>query len=244
MPVKLRPTTEQVDRVITEARRLERQLGCDTLSLRYRIAAYCGLRQGEQLALRVADIDLVNDFVSVNGSWYQAPRPPAVDGERPPVPPGFRKSTKTGTIRDLPFRGSLHAELRAIVALRLGLPADVSDADLLAAQLAASDPRELERCPRYLFVDEETGGPWSRGTVRHMWLTVRNATRVDSSDPTGWPEGVPFKNLRHHAATWLKDKTNEDWEVVSGWLGNSMRTFAALCAANRPGERPRCREVA
>lgn len=89
-----------------------------------RVAAFGGLRLGEQNALRAIDVFLEHGYVHVNGSWI-TPRGAA----------GFRGPVKNHTLREVPLPKSLlRDEILPRVKELLGLPAKASLQQVVNAQ--------------------------------------------------------------------------------------------------------------
>jgi integrase len=193
-----------------------------------RLAAYGGLRLGEQLGVRAIDVDFERGVVSVNGSWTQ---PRAADATP------FRGPVKNGLVHDAPLPASLRAVLLPRCAQLLGLPADASQKQVTAAQTAERIRRgrlagaldrwwELEvdateEC--WLFIDTDTGLPPRTELFNDRWHRVRRWLKANDPD-NAWPEYIVYRNLRHHAASFWHDELGRDWVDVAAWLGDRLAT--------------------
>ncbi len=143
VPQSARPTDAQVSAAIEAAAQRGDAIGCPWLPLMVQIACRCGLRLGELLALRGRDIDVKARRISVNGAWCQ-PR-----ASKPP----YRKTTKTGESRLVPYPGSL--------------------ADALAQRI-----EELDDLDSWLLPRPATGQPWSREAWNDEWHRVRRLSHA------------------------------------------------------------------
>jgi len=236
---RLRPETRQVKAMAAAADKLCGPEGTDPLMTRLplfgtkiRVAAFGGLRLGEQNALRAIDVFFDRGYVHVNGSWI-TPRDHA----------GFRGPVKNHTLHEVPLPKSLmHDELLPRVKELLGLPAKASLLRVVNAQeaerqrragLAAREPdRNLTwwNCPvppedeQWLFVDTVTGLRVKPEMHNERWHRVR--AWVEENDPdNAWPRTIVYRNLRHHAATkWFHEELGEPWEVVAQYLGDKLTT--------------------
>ncbi|GAB3751173.1 hypothetical protein GCM10027599_09430 [Yimella radicis] len=236
---RLRPETRQVRAMADAADTLCGPEGTDPLMTRLpmfgtkiRVAAFGGLRLGEQNALRAIEVFFDRGYVHVNGSWI-TPRGQA----------GFRGPVKNHTLHEVPLPNSLmHDELLPRVKELLDLPAKASLQQVVNAQeaerqrrasLAAREkdknlawwnypvPPEDEL---WLFVDTITGLPVKPEMHNERWHRVR--ALVEENDPdNAWPRTIVYRNLRHHAATkWFHEELGEPWEVVAQYLGDKLTT--------------------
>ena len=236
---RLRPETRQVKAMADAADQLCGATGTDPLMTRLplfgtkiRVAAYGGLRLGEQNALRASDVFFERVYVQVNGSWIT---PRHWDGFRGPV--------KNHVIHEVPLPHSLmHVELLPRVKELLGLPANASLQQVLNAQeeerqhRATLAAREADRTlawwnfpvppveEQWIFVDTVTGLPVRPELHNERWHRIRRW--VDANDPdNAWPRTIVYRNLRHHAATkWFHEELGESWEVVAQYLGDKLTT--------------------
>lgn len=181
VPPSARPSEAQVAAAIDAARQRGEAIDCSWLPLMVQIASRCGLRLGELLALRRRDVDLKAHQISVNGAWCQ-PR-----ASRPP----YRKTTKTGESRLVPYPGSL-------------------------AQALADRVAELDDPDDWLLPRPGTGQPWTREAWNDEWHRIRRLSRT-------WPKSIPFRNARHHTATWWHG-LGFPWVDVASWLGHDVQT--------------------
>lgn len=233
VPPELRPERRQVEAMAAAADELTRSGPAEVrrlalLGVQIRVAAYGGLRLGEQLALRAIDVFFDRGVVSVNGSWTQ---PRALDSDP------FRGPVKNGVLHDVPLPRSVLDELLPRCAVLLGLPETASTAQVAHAQiaervrrgkLAASPDRwwEVDVEPAnelWLFTDAETGLPSRTELLNDRWHRVRRW--LAGNDPyNAWPSFVPYRNLRHHAASFWHDELHREWADVAAWLGDQLTT--------------------
>ena len=236
---RLRPETRQVKAMAAAADTLCGPSGTDPLmtqlplfGTKIRVAAYGGLRLGEQNALRAIDVFFDHGYVHVNGSWTT-----------PRHAPGFRGPVKNRVLHEVPLpRSLMHDELLPRVKELLGLPPTASMQQVLNAQeeerqrraklaLRGNDrsitwwnypvPPEEEQ---WLFINRVTGLPVKPEMHNNRWHRVREW--VDKTDPdNAWPRTIVYRNLRHHAATrWFHEELGESWEVVAQYLGDKLTT--------------------
>jgi integrase len=233
VPPELRPARRHVDAMALAADQLV-QSGPEPirrlplLGTQIRLAAYTGLRLGEQLGLRAIDVDFTRGVVSVNGSWTQ---PRLADAA------AFRGPVKNGLVHDAPLPGSLRRALLPRCAELLGLSPDATADAVAKAQSTerarrgkqagsmdrwwelAVDPTEEQ----WLFIDTETGLPSRTELFNNRWHRVRRW--LAANDPeNAWPEYIVFRNLRHHAAGFWHDELGRDWVDVAAWLGDRLAT--------------------
>jgi integrase len=229
-----RPTLAQVQSAIAAARIRDAKTG-NHLALQIQIAAFCGLRLGEQMALRAVDVHLEDRELSVNGSWAQ---PRLRDGVR--VEP-FRKTTKTKMSRRTPYPASMHSALVVRCAEALGLPADTAEADVIAAQKAARSAGSDNEA--WLVPCAATGRPYTKEGHNDEWHRVvrLTKTRAKAGEGVEWPRTIEYMNLRHHAATWWHNDIGLAWEEVALFLGNDIATCLAhyVRAASDSADRAR-----
>jgi integrase len=208
---KHRPKAEMVEAAIAIAPSVAEGTyggGEDWIDILIDIAAYCGPRQAEQLALRSEDIDLATRTIYINGRW-KYPR----DGRK-----YYRQRfTKTEEIRAIPYRASLHERLAARVA-----QARVEAAERREAALAAGvTGKELELVSTaWLFPHKVHGVPPTKEQFNDLWLKIRQALEDDGVE---WPRKIKFMNLRHHFATWAYELMS-DWETVALLMGDDVQT--------------------
>ncbi len=226
VPPTARPLTGHVESLIEAARAsapwswMVTQLG---------VGAFCGLRLSEQLAVRAVDIDFANQVIRV---WHSVrwPRPNAG------VEWGL-KPTKTKVRREVPYPSSLHGPLLDLCRESLGLSPDATECEVAVAQGGHYDEhlRELDarvvRTGRarpisphegLLFVDSALGLPPTKEKYGEQWRQLRSRST--------WPAAIPWRNARHHTATWWRavsaSRTGvpESWENIAHWLGHSVKT--------------------
>jgi len=233
VPPELRPERRQVDAMAAAADELTGSGPVEVrrlplFGLQIRVAAYGGLRLGEQLGLRAIDVHFDRGVVSVNGSWTQ---PRALDSDP------FRGPVKNGVLHDAPLPRSVLDKLLPRCAVLLGLPDAATTAHVARAQiaervrrgkLAASPDRwwEVDVEPAdevWLFIDTETRLPARTELLNDRWHRVRRS--LARSDPDNdWPAFVPYRNLRHHAASFWHDELHREWADVAAWLGDQLTT--------------------
>lgn len=236
---RLRPETRQVNAVAHAADVLCGPDGSDPLLTRHpmlgtkiRVAAFGGLRLGEQNGLRAVDVFFERGYVQVNGSWIT-----------PRGAPGFRGPVKNHVIHEVPLPQSLlRNELMPRVAVLLGIPADSPLQRVINAQEEERQRRvnlarrsgdrsltwwnypipPLEE--HWIFEDTVTGLPMRPEMHNDRWHRIRRW--VDENDPeNAWPRTIVYRNLRHHAATrWFHEELGEPWEVVAQYLGDKLTT--------------------
>lgn len=233
VPPDLRPSRRHVDAMAAAADHLTQHgpqelRRLPLLGTQIRVAAYGGLRLGEQLGLRAVDVFFERGVVSVNGSWTQ---PRIADAK------AFRGPVKNGLIHDAPLPASLRAQLLPRCAQLLGLPHDASVKQVVQAQtaervrrgrLAGSLERwwELEVPPedeQWLFIDSDTGLPPRTELFNDRWHRVRRWLATNDKNKA-WPKHIVYRNLRHHAAGFWHDELGRDWADVAAWLGDKLAT--------------------
>lgn len=236
VPPELRPSRRHVDAMAAAADHLtaggpETIRRLPLLGQQIRLAAYGGLRLGEQLGVRAIDLDFERGVVSVNGSWTQ---PRAVDSA------AFRGPVKNGLVHEAPMPASLRRALLPRCAELLGLPHEATAAQVTEAQTAERVRRgklagaldrwwEMEVDPfveQWVFIDTETGLPSRTELFNDRWHRVRRWVKANDPD-NAWPEYIVYRNLRHHAASFWHDELGRDWVDVAAWLGDRLATVLA-----------------
>lgn len=233
VPPELRPERRQVDAMAAAADELARSGPAEVrrlalFGLQIRVAGYGGLRLGEQLGLRAIDAHFDRGVVSINGSWTQ-PR----EHDSPP----FRGPVKNGVLHDAPLPRSVLDQLLPRCAVLLRLPYTASRTQVAHAQIAervrrsklATSPDrwwEVDVEPAdelWLFTDADTRLPPRTELLNDRWHRVRRW--LARSDPdNAWPAFVPYRNLRHHAASFWHDELRREWADVAAWLGDQLTT--------------------
>ena len=219
---RYRPATDRVEGAIVAATEL-RVLAWMPVIIA--IAAFCALRLSEQLALRAIDVDLRNRRLDVNGVWKVEAKA-AVRGDRRRR---WRSpQTKNGMDRTVPYPGRLHPQLVESCRMALGMHANASEEEVANAIEAERERRAAMRKDgdwrrvqlpladeSWLFVDQ-TGVPPTKERFNDMWRLIRDSIR--------WPSHIKYKNLRHHAALWWRQKGFE-WEEIAEWDGHDVPTL-------------------
>lgn len=243
VPVRLRPTTSNVEAAIAAAAVV------DTFTWMpdcIRIAGYNACRLGEQLALRAIDIDFEQRELDVNGSWAVQRK-----ADRPGAPRLRRRKpcTKNRLRRTTQFVESHRLPLLALCRRALQLPEDATEAQVVAAitaersrrAAAAGRPwnwRDYAEDPArepWLFPDE-TGLPPTKERFNDEWHKVRDAC--------GWDPAIPYKNLRHHAILrWKALLPDHKWEDLAPWSGHDWRTLQAYYVIPSQDSNQRARAV-
>lgn len=201
--------------------------------VQFELGVRCGPRLAEQLGLRDIDIDLGLKVLRIHHS-VRWPRPSKG------IEWGL-KPTKTKTRRETPYPTSLHEQLLALCAARLGLPVDATVAEVTAAQdakrrrkfarldaatLEKHVPRRIEPDEGLLFAVGDTGRPPTKEILGDRW----RAQRAQST----WSPDIPWRNARHHTVMWwranLADPVTGElfaWERIAPWLGHDVQTLLA-----------------
>lgn len=233
VPPELRPSRRHVDAMAAAADHLAEHGPIEVrrlpmLGTQIRVAAYAGLRLGEQLGLRPLDVFFDRGVVSVNGSWTQ----PRLADSSP-----FRGPVKNGLVHDAPLPASVRRALLPRCADLLGLPSDASVAAVTQVQvserirrgrLAGSLERwwELDVPPdqeQWLFIDTATGLPSRTELFNDRWHRVRRWLAKNDAE-NSWPAHIVYRNLRHHAAGFWHDELGREWADVAAWLGDKLAT--------------------
>ncbi len=155
----------------------------------------------------------------------------------------------------MPLPASLFAKLQALVpaagarvearrtdaaaARAAGTTRKVTLPDGMTQEVPLADWMERENAA-FLFCDPRTGWPWTQEQFNIEWHRIVTATRrLAKDDPEtwqAWPKGVPYRNLRHHTATWWNEELELPWTLVAEYLGNSYD----VCLTHR-GDHDRAR---
>ncbi len=221
VPPSDRPTTDMVHSLAAAFERRGASDGRWWLFLMVLVAAFGGLRLGELTALRAEDVDTDDEMlaVRVQRAW-------GVSRSK-----GYElKPPKNGRRRRVLLPASLKAPL-------LQRAAEVT---------ATQGPQGLlfpgPKGPDEVFTEGELRRVFERCAREAGW-----ACRPDHRTPKGQlVKGrplIPWRNLRHHAATWLHDVAEFDWVDVSRTLGHASVAFTQARYV-RPGADAELRNVA
>ena len=251
VPPSNRPSAKQVATAIHAADL--RDATCSTRTgLQLRIAAFQGLRLGEQLGLRAIDVIIEDRQLHVNGSWKRQ----RARTNRPTSAP-YRGPTKTRKDRRVPYRASDHAGIVRACADAMGLARDSTEVQVIAAIQVERDRRtdllgtqkgkrwdgrparawwEVTIPPDeefWLFTPPGWAIPWTNERFNDEWHRVRRVALGLAQGPNAlsegwveWPRRIRFRNMRHYAATFLHS-IGIEWETVADFLGHSVKTCLA-----------------
>jgi integrase len=222
IPPSDRPTTEMVASLAAEFARRGDMDGLPWLPLMVYVAAFGGLRLGELTALRASDVetdDEVGVALTVKRAWSYT------------VEAGFElKPPKNGRRR----RVLLPASLRASLVQR----AEEVTAAVGGDGLLFPGPKG----PGAVFTEGELRRVFER-CARDAGWACRPDGRTPKGQVTRGRPVIPWRNLRHHAATWLHDVAEFDWADVSRTLGHASVAFTQARYV-RPGADAERRNVA
>ena len=216
VPPSARPTRSQVETAIEAARRRDSSLG-SLLALMVTIAAYFGLRVGEQLGLRAIDVDLRERHILITGAITRG------GGTRTNPGSPFRKCVKNRKIRTVAFWRSLEEPLRQACCRALGLDPATHDSVAVARVIDAERARRqaladtgkaadyrghraaswwqivmpfTEEC--WLFPQPGFAKPWTHEALSKEWRGIRDAAADLAADDsasdhgwTEWPTAIP-----------------------------------------------------
>lgn len=217
IPSGERPTSEMVEALRAQFQAYGEDFGHDWLGLMVEVAGYAGLRLGELAALRPCDLDPTHPIVTVSGAWSH--------------------SNKNGAERKLP-----KSKKRRRVGLRASTMSALRDR---AAVVAAQEGNTGLLFPQW----QKPGTPLTDGSLRSAFKTCARRAgwkcRPDTVSPKGQHQIgtplIPWRNLRHHTATWLHQQGME-WEDVSKVLGHASFSFT-MDRYVRPGAGAEARMV-
>lgn len=222
VPPSDRPTTEMVTALADEFARRGAKEGRPWLPLMVQVAAFGGLRLGELTALRASDVETDDEgsvAVVVQRAWSYT------------VKGGFvSKTPKNGRRR----RVLLPASLRSALVER----AKAVSGEVGADGLLFPGPKG----PEAVFTEGELRRVFER-CARDAGWECRASGRTPKGQVTRGRPVIPWRNLRHHAATWLHDIAEFDWADVSRTLGHASVAFTQARYV-RPGADAERRNVA
>lgn len=189
------PTTAQADALARALDAIGAKRGLPALGLMCRVASRGGLRFGEQVALQAASLT-DHRTVWVTHSYQQ------LRGSRPVLAP-----TKNRQEREVPVPASVWQDLEA-----------------RAKEVAADQGPEGLLFPG----PGGPGQPWTDSEFRRVFqAAARAAGWPMAPGPAGAPGRplLPYKNLRHHAATWMFEVAHYRWADISRYLGHHSTSF-------------------
>lgn len=217
IPLNDRPATPGVRDLCAALYWRGRRQGRWWYSLMGLIAGFAGLRWSELAGLRPCDYDATRRLLIVGSSI-----------EQPDHGPQVRERTKSDKIREVPVTGTAHRWLERRCAEVTALPPGTGG-------WAGGGPQGL------LFPGPD-GGPWRRSTWRRGvfipaaraagWEMVNESMSASGLMRGGKPR-LPWRNLRHHAATWLHHEAGLPWEEVSHILGHHNVAFTIATYVRR-----------
>lgn len=201
VPPSERPTTAMVDALSKAFDNRGRRDGRLWLGQMPRVAGYGGPRLGELTSLRPVDVDEERQGVMVATAWTFS----VADGAE-------QKPPKNGRRRFVLLRRSVFVEV-----------------------LARAKEVEAVHGP-YALLYPGPKGPFEPFTEAELRRVFEPAARVagwechpDTVSPKGKRQKgrpvIPWRNLRHHAATWLHEVAGFEWVDVSRTLGHASVAF-------------------
>ncbi|MFP5321564.1 MAG: hypothetical protein ACLGIC_06915 [Acidimicrobiia bacterium] len=209
VPDTARPTTAMVDDLVVELAAEGKRRDLPWAGLMAEVGGYGGLRFGEQSALGPEHHDRDLNRVFVARAFSQP------SGSPPQLGP-----TKNRHARFVLLPGSLR--------------------DRLAARAAEA----AEHGPAALLFPGPKGPtePFTEAEWRRLFIAAaRNAGwEMVGDQPTktgllrGGHPAIPYRNLRHHAAIWMREVAGFDWADVSAALGHHSVAFTHA-RYERPG---------
>lgn len=220
VPPSQRPSTAQVRALTASLYWRGRRRGRPWYLIMGLIAGFAGLRWSELIGLRPCDYDVTGRKLLV-----------ATSIEQPDAGDLLRAGTKNGRSREVPVTGTLHRLL-------------VKHCDRVAADDVGDGVWPLGGEDGLLFPGPG-GAPWDRSVWRRaVFIPCARAAGWemvgDAPTPTGLMRGgrprLPFRNLRHHAASFLHDQAGLRWEDVSDALGHHCVAFTLATYVRRSSD--------
>jgi integrase len=203
VPPKERPSGEMVDGLSDEFDKQGARDGRWWLYLLVRIAAFGGLRTGELLALRPEDVIFDGEDLSVmvERTWSFTKKKGY-----------FLKAPKNDLSRHVLLPGSIAEDLmRRVEEVTREQGAD---------GLLFPGPKG----PTEVFTHAELRRLFERCARNAGWECAPDRRSKKGKLVRGCPV-VPWRNLRHHAATWMFETASFEWVDVSRALGHASVAF-------------------
>jgi integrase len=221
VPPSERPTTEMVEALASVLAAVGAPAGRAWLGLMARVAGYGGLRLGELASLRPMDVDEKRHGVNVDWAWAWSKRKGAQ-----------RKRPKNGRRRFVLLPGSV---MRPLVEHARVVAEEHGPAALLFPSRHGHDLPLLERELRPLFLS----------TARKAGWPCRPDKREEGKHLQRGAPLIPWRNLRHHAATWMFEVADYEWVDVSRSLGHASVAFtqAKYVRPSAEAEKRNCAKV-
>ena len=201
VPPSERPTTAMVDALSRAFAARGQRDGRPWLGQMPRVAGYGGPRLGELTSLRPVDVDEERQGVMVATAWTFS----VADGAE-------QKPPKNGRRRFVLLRRSVFVEV-----------------------LARAKEVEAVHGPYALLYPGPKGPfePFTEAKLRRVFEPAARAAGWECHPDTVSPKGkrqkgrpvIPWRNLRHHAATWLHEAARFEWVDVSRTLGHASVAF-------------------
>lgn len=204
VPPSARPTTAMVDALVVALDEAGIERGLPWLGQMARVAAFAGTRLGEQTALQPHHYDVgLNQFM-INQTWRKAD-----DG-------GLELSRpKNGRPRRIDLPGSLRDEVARRAAEVRALIASGVHGALMYPGPKGPDRPLTESEFRRVFIAAARQAGWA--------MVGDHATKTGLL--RGGRPAVPYRNLRHHAAMWMREVAGFEWADVSRALGHHSVVF-------------------
>lgn len=221
VPPSERPTTAMVEALATVLAAVGAVSGRAWLGLMARVAGYGGLRLGELTSLRPMDVDEDRHGVRVDWAWSYSKRKGAQ-----------RKRPKNGRRRFVLLPGSV---MRPLVEHARRVAEEHGDGALLFPSRHGHDLPLLERELRPLF----------KSAARKAGWACRPDKKEEGKHLQRGAPLIPWRNLRHHAATWMHEVAEYEWVDVSRALGHASVAFtqAKYVRPSAEAERRNCAKV-
>ena len=201
VPPSERPSTTMVDALSRAFAARGQRDGRPWLGQMPQVAGYGGLRLGELTSLRPVDVDEERQGVTVATAWTFS----IADGAQ-------QKAPKNGRRRFVLLRRSGLVEVLA----------RAKEVEAAHGRLALLYPG-----PKGPFE------PFTEAELRRVFEPAARAAGWECHPDTVSPRGkrqkgrpvIPWRNLRHHAATWLHEVAGYEWVDVSRTLGHASAAF-------------------
>lgn len=202
VPPSERPTTEMVEALAVVFATVGAASGRAWLGLMVRVAAYGGLRLGELTSLRPMDVDEERHGVRVDWAWSYSKKKRSTRRKRP----------KNGRRRFVLLPGSV---MRPLVEHARSVSEAHGPEALLFPSRHGHDRPLLERELRPLF----------KSAARKAGWACRPDKKEEGKHLQRGAPLIPWRNLRHHAATWMHEVAGYEWVDVSRSLGHASVAF-------------------
>lgn len=209
VPKKDRPKFGMVERLADQFGVIGARSDRWWLELMCQVAGVTGARFGEQCAFKPDDYRASDNSLMIDEAWTFPRRHRKTGKTRPPR----LKDTKNHKRRRVYLPDSLAPAMARRVAEVEAL--EIPGALLFPGPAGPTKPFQESNFRSTIFIPAARAAGWEMIGDKE---TARGLMR-------GGRAAIPYANMRHHAAMWMRKRAGYDWEDISHYLGHHSVTF-------------------